>query len=255
MRQLQAAVQAELAARHDHKRSIKRLLAAAEAQLARHQWTEPKGENALQSYQEVLALEPNSAEALAGLNRIADHYVESAEQEQAKGEFEQSLASIEQGLRAVPDDARLQTLRAEVDEQLAEVKRREELIAYLLAKAKEQLDNVRLLDPPGDNAYQSYQEVLRLEPENQRALEGIEHLIDQHVALAEAAQRAGELTGSLMIIEKGLSIAPDHPVLLALRERPKRHARPADTPTAVGLGCSLRPRPRCRQARLATVSL
>jgi serine/threonine-protein kinase PpkA len=217
LRSLEARVQESLETRHQREQSIKRLLTAAEEQLTRNQWAEPKGENALQSYQQVLTLEPNNAEALAGLKRIAEHYGALARKKNAQGEFEQSLALIDQALRAVPDDAALQTLRAKVGEQLAEGKQREAIVAYWLARAEEQLDNAQLLEPPGNNAYESLQEVLKVEPENERASEGIERIIDQHVIFAKAMRRVGELAGSLLIIKKGLSIAPQHPTLLALR--------------------------------------
>jgi serine/threonine-protein kinase PpkA len=225
LRFLEAKIQDDLAARQQRVRSIKRLLAAAEQQIARNQWTEPRGENAFQSYQDVLNLEPNNPQALAGLNRIAEHSADLAEQEQALGEFEESFASIEQGLRAVPDNARLQTLRAELVQQLAKAKREEGIVAFWLARAEEQLENATILDQPGDNAYESFQEVLKVEPNNQGALEGIEQFVDQYIQLAEAAQQAGESAGSLLIIAKGLSIAPDHPALIALREEVRRQRK------------------------------
>ena len=70
----------------------------------------------------------------------------------------------------------------------------------------------------GDNAWETYQAVLQLDPNNRRAVEGLENIAGGLESLARGKQQKGDLPESLAIVEDGLSVLPSHSGLLALKE-------------------------------------
>jgi hypothetical protein len=100
---------------------------------------------------------------------------------------------------------------------------REQQIQQLLEQAQQQRQAGRLIEPPGDNAFESYNQVLDLEPLNSQARAGLLaigslRLGRQHEQEARALLAAGDLQASLAKIEIGLLVAPTYPGLIQLRD-------------------------------------
>lgn len=74
-----------------------------------------------------------------------------------------------------------------------------------------------LIEPPGSNAYDSYEQVLKLDPENLRARAGMRRIGDKMEALAIQSRDRGDIVRGMKLVEEGLRILPDHAGLLALK--------------------------------------
>jgi tetratricopeptide (TPR) repeat protein len=70
----------------------------------------PPGDNAIDLFQRVLSLEPDNAEALAGLGQVAAFYESRAQAAYDRGIYNSSMVLAEEGLRAQPDSASLRKL-------------------------------------------------------------------------------------------------------------------------------------------------
>jgi tetratricopeptide (TPR) repeat protein len=92
----------------------------------------------------------------------------------------------------------------------------------LLMKAHQQFDAQHLTQPAGDNAWESYQKVLQLDPINQPAQEGQQRIVEQIASMARDKQQSGDLLTSMAIIEEGLRVMPDHSGLLGLKDEINR---------------------------------
>ena len=92
----------------------------------------------------------------------------------------------------------------------------------LLMKAQQQFDVQHLTQPAGDNAWETYQKMLQLDPNNQRAQEGLQHIVQRIDSMARDKQQNGDLLASMAIIEEGLLVLPNHWGLLALKEEINR---------------------------------
>jgi hypothetical protein len=127
---------------------IKQLLTEAQQQMDSRRLTAPASGNALQSYQRILELEPDNADARAGIDRIAAHYRDIAEQSLSQGRPDESLAYIGRGLRATPQNQDLLNLRRQ---------------ARLIQQQREQaqLEEMRRQQAEQELAEQQYQERLR----------------------------------------------------------------------------------------------
>jgi type II secretory pathway predicted ATPase ExeA len=95
----------------------------------------------------------------------------------------------------------------------------EEIIEKLLSQGQQSLDGFRLLTPEEDSAYGYYREVLRLDPDNEDAIEGIQEIVDRYITLTRKAADQHENDRAKRYIMRGLSVQPDNRDLLALEER------------------------------------
>ncbi|MBI2399401.1 MAG: protein kinase [Xanthomonadales bacterium] len=77
----------------------------------------------------------------------------------------------------------------------------------------------KLSSPPGDNAIEIYQQVLRLDPQNDAARSGLARIADFYESKARAALDRGSVTGCNLLAESGLLAEPERASLQALRER------------------------------------
>jgi hypothetical protein len=77
----------------------------------------------------------------------------------------------------------------------------------------------KLTSPPGDNAIEIYQQVLRLDPENTQATEGLRRIADFFESKARAALDRRSIAGCNLLAESGLLAEPARESLIALREK------------------------------------
>jgi type II secretory pathway predicted ATPase ExeA len=101
------------------------------------------------------------------------------------------------------------------------VSRKEKKIAELLSLGSQALDKYRLRTPVQDNAYDYYQKVLRLDPGNRDALEGMENIVERYTALIRRAIQRQDNVRAHRYITRGLQVQPGNRHLLALQDSMK----------------------------------
>lgn len=94
--------------------SIKSYLDAAEEAFAAMRFTTPVGDNAYEYYQTVLATDPDNKEALGGLQKMVDWYVQLIEKAQEEGQPNTARVYLQRAEAVLPDAPNLQGLRAEL---------------------------------------------------------------------------------------------------------------------------------------------
>ena len=189
------------------------LLLQAKNQLAHEKLIQPNGDNAYETYQQILTDAPNNAQAKAGLVKIAQHYFFEAKKTSAAGQWEESLEIIKQGLSAMPTYADLlameQSVKAELAVEINHI-RTTQLKVKLLNQAEQYLAMSQL-----EAAYTTYQKVLVQEPNNQSAQVGLRRVLETYMQIAQ--NQNGNLSDRLVFISNGLTVFPKHPGLLALK--------------------------------------
>lgn len=99
-------------------------------------------------------------------------------------------------------------------------------VAELLDRAERQMTTKRLTTPVGDAALESYEQVLKLIPGHEGALEGIARIKDEYKLWAEADKRRGNWKRAEASLEKALAIDPEDAMLpVALHELREAQAR------------------------------
>lgn len=92
-------------------------------------------------------------------------------------------------------------------------------VDYYLVKARVAMEADKLTTPMEDNAYLYYQEVIRLDPAHEEALQGLTEIANRHADLAEEAIKRFQYVKAEHYVSAGLRVQPEHSRLLALQER------------------------------------
>ena len=82
-------------------------------------------------------------------------------------------------------------------------------IEQLLSIAKIQIGELKLTNPKGDNALESYQQILGMEPENERAIQGIASLKEMFLTWAENNKKKNRIDRTQNYYKKALLIDPE----------------------------------------------
>lgn len=155
------------------------LLAEAESLRTSYRLRRPAGQNAYSKYQEVLGLQPDNAEALAGVEKIADAYIAMMERALNEKKLDAARSYLDEAREISPH----RTVYENLESKLAfaiEAKREQELllaaeqrltrIQELLLAAKQDEEAGRIRSPVGNNALEKYQQILDLDPNNIQAI-------------------------------------------------------------------------------------
>lgn len=92
-------------------------------------------------------------------------------------------------------------------------------IGELIALAQRALEEYRLTTPAGKNAYDHYQEALKLDSGNQDVAKGLQEIATRYAWLAKAQIARHRYETALQYVDLGLSVQPDHQKLVDLKAR------------------------------------
>jgi serine/threonine protein kinase len=102
----------------------------------------------------------------------------------------------------------------------------------LYAEAQRQLAEQRLTRPAGENAWETFRKIIRINPNDQRAYAGLKTIAERLEAIANAQRNKGNLRESLLTAEEGLRVLPTHVGLRAVhRDLTQRVAAQSLHPT------------------------
>ncbi len=192
---------------------IERNLQLAHVAMAEDRLTVPPDDNAHFYFQQVLAVDPQHAQAEDGLAAIAGRYADMAARQFERRHYQKADDYLQKGLGVQPDHPRLLTLQRELNES------RDADIEKNLSKAEKAMAANNLTVPKDDNAYTYYRRVLALDPEHPTALQGIRKIADRYANLAEWQLGKYNYTKAKRFVRAGLRVQPDNARLLALRQR------------------------------------
>lgn len=108
---------------------------------------------------------------------------------------------------------------APVEDNSAAEFARSMLLADLLYAARTAYEDNRLMTPAYDNAYDRYQEVLRLDPTNAVALQGLCDIVRRYIELADGETALGRFREAEDLLRRAALLEPDHADLQAARQR------------------------------------
>lgn len=179
--------------------NVTEALARAEQALAAGRLDQ--GENsALALYTLILQNEPENPLAQAGIDSVVEQLLQRGEQAFAQARFNESGRIVGVVARLRPDSPELASLRAKLDSG------RE--VAALLAEAQRLADAGQLVSPEGSNAAEIYRQILRADPANTGAQEGLTRIEAQLVTQASRAAETGNFDDSQRMLADASRVAP-----------------------------------------------
>lgn len=206
----------EEAADRTRRRNILMLHTRAEEAMQQGRLLEPAENSAYAYYHQILELDPEDNRAKDGLRRIADKYAEVAETALADEQFDRAAAHVSNGLKVMPGYPRL----VDIDERIK--RERAEHIHELSEKARLCIDAGKLSTPADDSAYYYYNEILRIDPENDLVQKGFLKIADKYAVLADHAFQAFDYVQAEKYVRRGLQVVPNHYYLLSLQQELER---------------------------------
>ncbi len=175
-------------------------LADAKRYSASNALTKPEGANALESYQRILEVIPDHADAKQGVGLIAKRLLASARRRADKGEWQRANQSLASALKAAPHDPQLIQLQASFD--------RQRQIRTLLQAAKRQRMQGHVFTPAGANSLQSLRKVVAIDKSHAGALKAIAALEGRLVSGVETQIQNGAWDDARAEIARALSYFP-----------------------------------------------
>ncbi|MDM8524251.1 SUMF1/EgtB/PvdO family nonheme iron enzyme [Desulfococcaceae bacterium HSG8] len=98
-------------------------------------------------------------------------------------------------------------------------------IGFLLKTAEDHLNEGRLTTPPVNNAHETYQKILTVDPENEKARQGLENIVDQYLTLAAESLNSGKVADAEKSAKEAKGILYKHESLLLNKDPDNRKGR------------------------------
>jgi hypothetical protein len=98
----------------------------------------------------------------------------------------------------------------ETDEVISDVQSQSQKISDLLEGARSNIGELKLTSPLGNNAYEKYQTVLNLEPNNPEAMNGMDRIVDEYIDLMDFALGKNDIPRARNYLRKGMNINSEH---------------------------------------------
>jgi len=207
---------------HIVKAQIAELLKAAQVAFEADHLSTPKGDNAYEKYKDVLELDPGNRQARQGIESVADRYLALAKDAVERQRFRTAQTYLNKVLELAPAHPELASAQRMLTEAQSKAPtgptrvtalRNELRITGLLRGAEAAYEEDHLTSPTGNNAYQKYLEVLKLDPGNKAAHNGIQRIAGRYITLAELALAKGNFDAADQYLGKASTIAAGHPKL------------------------------------------
>ncbi|MDX1733956.1 MAG: protein kinase, partial [Halioglobus sp.] len=185
-----AAIEEE---RRKTEEKIRALLQAAAQDIEAGRLGAPKGNNAIDKYNQVVTLDPANSEAVAGFEAVAERYIQLAREKIGTGDLKGAERELISAQLLAPTNPRFieaqSALIAAKDrrEREAEVEReRKAQVAGLLDAARSARDRGNIFTPRGDNALDIVRNLLEIDKDNAQAQALRAELLSQVAETARA---------------------------------------------------------------------
>ncbi len=185
------------------RKQVEALLAAADNALKQRHWLEPADDNALDRYQQVLAIDPTQAAARSGRAAVLEtlfRQAEAALDEGDDGPSNELIAALNSRGLVDPRANRLAERRSLLD-----------AIKVLLAEAASRMRSGQVLDPVDASAVASYHAVLALDRRNLAARQGLLDIESRWLKRALAAASDERFDEADRLLGEAQSLLADSP--------------------------------------------
>ncbi len=164
---------------------------------------QPEGDSALYFYDKTLQRDPQNAAARQGVERVLGFLINGAESALLKSDWVAASELAEQALQIQPGNVAAKALQSRVFHHQKVVKLADTAVA--------QIATGNLTKPKGNNALDTYREMLSMDPGNAVALQGIDTVAQRLATLAQTEAFAENHAKAKELIALAKEIAPDTP--------------------------------------------
>ncbi|NTS75641.1 protein kinase [Catenovulum sp. SM1970] len=163
---------------------ISELLSEAERLFENDYLTGDGKDNAFYQYQQILKIKPDHKKAIQGIEAISARYLKLADTSVKAKQYDKAQSYINKGLTVTKTHKPLfDELQNQIDLSLAEkaaLKKQQQAkvnrFQGLLNKAKNAYDQDNLIPPEENNAFDYYQQALKMQPDSSQAKKGLKRI-------------------------------------------------------------------------------
>lgn len=203
----------------ERQNKIKALYKQAEQQIDTLQFTRPLNNNAYKTYQNIAALDKSNSQAKYGILKILARLKSQVQEALNKEHYTKALEITKEitklSLKGKSDPFHKESIFTALETRNIIDKH----LKNLLGQAEKQQKTQKYTYPSGDNALESYNKVLQIDPLNKNAKKGLDWLIIQYHKLVKAAVSEGKTDLAIVIANEGLQAFPEDSELLSLRSK------------------------------------
>ena len=199
--------------RRELDRRLASLYARFDGQINQGRLTEPAADNALQTLEQIRALDGGHRDISGRTERLADALVLVARRSLAAGDASAALQQIDVALRVLPGQSAAMALKSDVEGKLSADQRR---LVKLIGDAREALVDGRFVAPVGDNARELLEQVLRLDPGNADALAMRAAITERIADAAKVMAAEAKLDQAIALVREARPLYPTDAGLAAL---------------------------------------
>ncbi|ARN74560.1 serine/threonine-protein kinase [Oceanicoccus sagamiensis] len=164
-------------------------------------------------YRQVLSLQADNDTAQAALASVKSQGLLNAQQAADAGEYQTAQQQLDSVTAIFPE-----LVDTEQYQQLSQQLAQAQTLATLFAQADEHFDRDRLIKPEGNNAKETFEQILEIDPDSTAARQGLKKITDRYLVLAESSRKKRAYRNAQSMVDNGLSVEPENAALLALQE-------------------------------------
>ncbi len=200
------------------RREIFDLNISAQQLFSQGKLIEPAAENALKNYDAALALDPRNEAASEGRKRVQETVVAQARDELLNNNLNEAQRLVKLLESRFGASTLVSSVAAEVSARQQSVQEAEQ-IANLLKEAAQLVSNNSLIEPPGNSAVDRFQAVLRLNPANVEAKQGLADIAANFERQASSALASQNYSRAVDFASAGLRAEADNPALAKIQQQ------------------------------------
>ena len=196
---------------------ITTLLRKAEAHIAKGEYTQPKGNNAVATYKQILQVDSKNVAAKQGLEYVNGRFLKAGFNALQKSNEAVALNALQRLGSIDKESADYQELASAIESW--KISKR---VNDILAKARDAFANDRLILPADDNALFYYRQALNMDRENEAAENGVQKVADTFIERASEAVLQGQFDAASAHLATVIVINPSHasiPLVEAMMEQ------------------------------------
>jgi tetratricopeptide (TPR) repeat protein len=209
---------------------INRLILLAEYQFENKKLSTPSGDNALETYQKILAKYPNNEQARNGIKKVHEKYLSWAGFYHQRNEFKRAKLFYNKALDIDPSNNLAKTNLQNIAQEEAASKAKRttkpnalklqetkspESIQDLLDNADQKMQQIEIDIDTNNRRYkiyketqEAYQNVLRSQPQNEQAIQGLFVIKNYYADWAKLQTQSKNYNIALFLYGQALSIDP-----------------------------------------------
>ena len=188
-------------------------LEKARVYMAANALAKPDGANALEEFLAASRYDANDPAVHQGLQEIARNFYDKAKTAQSENKLADAVQYVASGLQAVATDTELLKLKQEVETGITQ----QQQLTRMLQDADAMMRKNQVIDPASANAYRLYHAVLRQDPRNQAARNGLHQVELWLVSQTEALYSKQEYLPARELLKRAQEYFPESKTFIPLQ--------------------------------------